>query len=180
MQYKKINLRYIINILLLISFNVYSQNDNRVRIDGVSAVVGDYVILNSDIDKAFLEMESEGISLSGVSRCDILEKLMKDKLYTHHAIQDSIEVSDSEIYDYVDQSINFFSEQLGSLEKALEFYNKPDEATFRDELFKLNKEQKLSSLMQSEIVEKVEITPEEVKQFFESIPKIKYLFLVRN
>ena len=38
-----------------------------------------------------------------------------------------------------------FSEQLGSLEKALEFYNKPDEATFRDELFKLNKEQKLSS-----------------------------------
>ena len=95
---------------------------------------------------------------------------MKDKLYTHHAIQDSIEVSDSEIYDYVDQSINF-SEQLGSLEKALEFYNKTDEATFRDELFKLNKEQKLSSLMQSEIVEKVEITPEEVKQFFESIPK---------
>ena len=60
---------------------------------------------------------------------------------------------------------------MGSLEKALEFYNKTDEATFRDELFKLNKEQKLSSLMQSEIVEKVEITPEEVKQFFESIPK---------
>ena len=134
-------------------------------------MVGDYVILNSDIDKAFLEMESEGISILGVSRCDILEKLMKDKLYTHHAIQDSIEVSDSEIYDYVDQSINFFSEQLGSLEKALEFYNKTDEATFRDELFKLNKEQNLSSLMQSEIVEKVEITPEEVKQFFESIPK---------
>ena len=171
MQYKKINLKFIINLLFIICFNLYSQNDNRVRIDGVSAVVGDYVILNSDIDKAFLEMESEGISILGVSRCDILEKLMKDKLYTHHAIQDSIEVSDSEIYDYVDQSINFFSEQLGSLEKALEFYNKTDEATFRDELFKLNKEQKLSSLMQSEIVEKVEITPEEVKQFFESIPK---------
>ena len=50
----------------------------------------------------------------------------------HHAIQDSIEVSDSEIYDYVDQSINFFSEQLGSLEKALEFYNKPDEGTFTE------------------------------------------------
>ena len=108
MQYKKINLKFIINLLLIICFNLHSQNDNRVRIDGVSAVVGDYVILNSDIDKAFLEMESEGISIQGVSRCDILEKLMKDKLYTHHAIQDSIEVSDSEIYDYVDQSINFF------------------------------------------------------------------------
>ena len=172
MQFRKIDLKYIIKLLLiLIIGDVYSQNGNRVRIDGVSAVVGDYVILNSDIDKTLLEMESEGISLLSVSRCDILEKLMKDKLYTHHAIQDSIEVSDSEIYDYVDQSIDFFSEQLGSLEKALEFYNKPDEATFRDELFKLNKEQKLSSLMQSDIVEKVEITPEEVKQFFESIPK---------
>ena len=79
---------------------------------------------------------------------------MKDKLYSHHAIQDSIEVSDSEIYDYVDQSIDYFSEQLGSLEKALEFYNKSDEATFREELFELNKQQKLSSMMQSKIVEK--------------------------
>ena len=59
MQYKKINLKFIINLLFIICFNLYSQNDNRVRIDGVSAVVGDYVILNSDIDKAFLEMESE-------------------------------------------------------------------------------------------------------------------------
>ena len=117
MQFRKIDLKYIIKLLLiLIIGNIYSQNDNRVRIDGVSAVVGDYVILNSDIDKTLLEMESEGISLLSVSRCDILEKLMKDKLYTHHAIQDSIEVSDSEIYDHVDQSIDFFSEQLGSLE----------------------------------------------------------------
>ena len=42
---------------------------------------------------------------------------MEDKLYAHHAIQDSLEVSDTEIYSYVDQSIEYFTEQLGSLEK---------------------------------------------------------------
>jgi len=98
---------------------------------------------------------------------------MKDKLYSHHAIQDSIEISDTEVYDYVDQSIEYFIDQLGSLDEALKFYNKSDEATFRDELFQLNKQQKLSALMQSQIVEKIEITPEEVKQFFQSIPKVK-------
>ena len=183
MQLKPIDLKYtslfykiIFSISLLFLSDVYSQNSKKIKIDGVSAVVGDYVILNSDIDKTFVEMESEGISIAGVSRCEILEKLMKDKLFTHHAIQDSVDISDSEVYDYVDQSIEYFTEQLGSLEKVLEFYNKSDEASFRDELFQINKEQRLSSLMQSEIIEKVEITPEEVKQFFSSIPKIEIPF----
>jgi peptidyl-prolyl cis-trans isomerase SurA len=53
----------------------------------------------------------------------------------------------------------------------LEFYNKPDEFSFREQLFEINKLQKLASLMQSEIVSKIEITPEEVRSFFESIPE---------
>ena len=97
---------------------------------------------------------------------------MEDKLYAHHAIQDSLEVSDTEIYSYVDQSIEYFTEQLGSLEKVLEFYNKKDELSFRDELYELNKIQKLSQLMQSKIVDDVEVTPEEVKLFYESIPVV--------
>ena len=47
---------------------------------------------------------------------------MEDKLYAHHAIQDSLEVSDTEIYSYVDQSIEYFTEQLGSLDKVLELH----------------------------------------------------------
>ena len=81
-------------------------------------------------------------------------------------------MSDTEIYSYVDQSIEYFTEQLGSLEKVLEFYNKKDELSFRDELYELNKIQKLSQLMQSKIVDDVEVTPEEVKLFYESIPVV--------
>ena len=176
MLYKQINLRFfhnffkIIFILFFKLHNSYSQDQGKYKIDGVASVVGDYVILDSDIDKTFSEMESQGISTKNVTKCELLGKLMEDKLYAHHAIQDSLEVSDTEIYSYVDQSIEYFTEQLGSLEKVLEFYNKNDELSFREELYELNKNQKLSQLMQSKIVDDIEVTPEEVKLFYESIP----------
>ena len=66
----------------------------RIKVDGVSAVVGDYVILDSDIDRAIVEMESQGMSTNNISRCELLGKLMEDKLYAHHAIQDSLEIRD--------------------------------------------------------------------------------------
>ena len=156
------------------SFLIQGQDQlsNRIKIDGVSSVVGDYVILDSDIDKAMLEMESQGINTKGVSKCQLLGKLMEDKLYAHNAIQDSLEISVEEVYSTVDQIIDNFTRQLGSIEKVLEFYNKEDEASFRQDIFEINKIQKLSSLMQAKIIENVEITPEEVRMFFESIPKI--------
>jgi peptidyl-prolyl cis-trans isomerase SurA len=161
-------------LFLLFSFLSIAQNNtstNRIKVDGVSAVIGDYVILDSDIDKTLVEMKSQGISTKGITRCQLLGKLMEDKLYAHHAIQDSLEFSVEEIYSSVDQIIDNFTQQLGSIEKVLEFYNKEDESTFRQEIFEINKIQKLSSIMQSQIVEDVEVTPEEVRIFFESIPK---------
>ena len=147
-----------------------SDKSSRIKIDGVSAVIGDYVILDSDIDKTLVEMESQGVNTKGISRCQLLGKLMEDKLYAHHAVQDSLEVSVEEIYSTVDQIIDNFTRQLGTIEKVLEFYNKEDEAIFRQEIFEINKTQKLSSMMQSQIIEDLEVTPEEVRIFFESIP----------
>ena len=176
--YKQKNLKFSLKlfkitfVLFLHIQSLFSQETLRFKLDGVASVVGDYVILDSDIDKTFSEMESQGIPTKNVTKCELLGKLMEDKLYAHHAIQDSLEVSDTEIYSYVDQSIEYFTEQLGSLDKVLEFYNKKDELSFRDELYQLNKIQKLSQLMQSKIVDDVEVTPEEVKLFYESIPVV--------
>jgi peptidyl-prolyl cis-trans isomerase SurA len=160
--------------LLITSAGIQAQDAlaSRIKIDGVSAVIGDYVILDSDVDKTILEMESQGIDVRGISKCQLLGKLMEDKLYAHHAIQDSLEVNVEEVYSTVDQIIDNFTQQLGSIEKVLEFYNKEDEATFRQDIFEINKVQKLSSMMQSQIIENVEVTPEEVRVFFESIPEI--------
>ena len=166
------NKRLLVSTFCLLSLTLTAQqNQTRIKVDGVSAVIGDFVILESDIDKMILEMQSQGMSTKNVNRCDLLGKLMEDKLYAHHAIQDSLEVSDQEIYDYVDQSISYFTEQLGSIEKVLEFYNKPDEFSFREELFEINKTQKLAGLMQEEVVKSIEVTPEEVREFFDAIPR---------
>tara|TARA_B100001057_G_scaffold66063_1_gene59833 strand:+ start:4907 stop:6250 length:1344 start_codon:yes stop_codon:yes gene_type:complete len=162
----------IINSFFILLIFQFTFSQEKIKVDGISSVVGDFIILDSDIDKVLIDMESQGISTRGVSKCQLLGKLMEDKLYAHHAIQDSLELSDNEIYDYVDRQLEYFTEQLGDIEKVLDFYNKKDEISFRDELFEINKTQRLSEMMQQTIIEKVEITPEEVRQFFESIPRI--------
>lgn len=171
MRLNQINMKYL-NSILLFLFMQFSYSQEKIKVDGISSVVGDFIILDSDIDKVLIDMESQGLSTRGVSKCQLLGKLMEDKLYAHHAVQDSLELSDNEIYDYVDRQIEYFTEQLGGIDKVLEFYNKRDEISFRDELFEINKTQRLSEMMQQTIVEKVEITPEEVRQFFNAIPAI--------
>ncbi len=162
--------------VLLSSFSIgHAQVDSitkptRIKIDGVAAVIGDYVILDSDVDKAYIDLQSQGIPTTNIERCSLLGKLMEDKLYAHHAEQDSLVVSDAEINDYVGRTIDYFVQELGSMEKVLEFYKKSDEQSFRSELFDINRVQQLSQKMQSKIVEEIEVTPEEVRTFFDKIP----------
>lgn len=146
-------------------------NSGRFKVDGVAAVVGDYVVLESDIDKMYIELQSQGVNIKDVTNCNLAGRLMENKLYAHHAIQDSIMVSDAEINANIDQQLEYMTQQVGSLEKVLEFYKKDNEAEFRAELFEINKQNRLASEMQRKIVEAVEITPEEVRAFFASIPE---------
>lgn len=142
----------------------------RVKIDGVAAVVGDHIILESDVDKTFLDLRQQGASIEGLTRCKLLGKLMEDKLYAHQAIQDSIEVSPGEVRDRVNQSIEYFSQQTGGMKELLKFYAMEDEASLRERLTEITKVNILTQRMQSKVVSDVEITPEEVRLFFEKIP----------
>lgn len=143
----------------------------RIKIDGFAAVIGDFVILESDIDKSLIDLKTQGVPTADISRCQLLGKLMEDKMYAHQAIQDSIAVSDGEINSYVDRQVAFLVEQVGSMPKVLEYYKKDDEKSFRDELTQIVKERMLAERMQSKIVEEVEITPEEVRQWYNKLSK---------
>jgi peptidyl-prolyl cis-trans isomerase SurA len=147
------------------------QTGQRVKIDGIIATVGDYIVLDSDIDKAYLEISSQGGSVKDISRCQMMGKLLEDKLYAHQAIQDSIKVTDSEIKGMMEERLNYMVSQIGSLEKVVKYYKKDSEEDFKSYFFDILKEQKLASEMTKKIVEEVEITPEEVRNFFKSIPK---------
>ncbi|MBT8235010.1 MAG: peptidylprolyl isomerase [Bacteroidia bacterium] len=143
----------------------------RVKIDGIAAVVGDYVILESDIEKTLIDLKNQGASSEDITRCGLLGKLMEDRLYAHQAVQDSILVSDDEVNATSDRQIQQLIQQVGSMDKVLKFYNKTTVEEFREELFNINKLQMLSQKMQQKIVGEIEVTPEEIRQFFFKIPE---------
>ena len=158
----------LLTVLFFLSQFLFSQE--REKIDGVAAVIGDFVVLESDIEKQFTQLRVSGVSMENISKCQVFGKLLEDKLYQHHAIQDSIEVNQAEIQSYVDQQVNAFAQQIGSMDKLLEYYKKDSEQELRSEMFELNKNSELAKKMQQSIIEEIEITPEEVRQFFNSIP----------
>lgn len=141
------------------------------RIDGIIATVGDYVVLDSDIDKSFLEISGSGGSIKDITRCQMLGKLLEDKLYAHQAIQDSIVVKDEEVKEKMTQQIDYMVEQLGSMDKVISYFKKSNEDDFRTDLFEILKQQKLAAEMQRKIVDPIKITPEETRTFFKRIPE---------
>ena len=174
MQYRIKNFKFITKslvIFLAATLSLHAQ-ENKKKIDGVVAVVGEYVVLDSDVDKMYIELESQGVSTDNFSRCNLMGKLLEDKLYAHNAIQDSITVSNDEVESAVNQQIEYMKSQVkGDIDKVLKFYKKDDEIAFRKELFDLVKTNKLSGLMTRKIVENVEVSPEEVYTFFNEIPE---------
>jgi peptidyl-prolyl cis-trans isomerase SurA len=146
------------------------QSNQRQKIDGIVATIGDYIVLDSDIDKSYLEISSQGGSIKDITRCQMLGKLMEDKLYAHHAIQDSIKVTDAEVNGMMEERLSYMVGQVGSMEKVVEYYKKDSEEEFKTYFFDVLKENKLTSEMQKKIVDEIEITPEEVRDFFKKIP----------
>ncbi len=143
----------------------------RIKAAGISAVVGEHVIVEFDIDLSFIQLQQQGSSIEGLTRCQMLGKLMEDKLYAHHAKQDSIIVPDDQINSRLDQQIQYMIGELGSEEKVVEYYRKKNISELRKQLFEVNKAIALAAEMQKKVIENVEITPEEIRSFFYSIPE---------
>ncbi len=154
-----------------VALNDSLKKFNRYKAEAVTGVVGDYVILDSDIDKSYIEIQAQGGSIEGITRCQLMGKLMEDKLYAHQAKIDSILVPDTEINQKIDQQIEYMVSELGSEEKVAKYYRKDNMADLRKELFEVNKTNELAGAMQRRVVEKVEVTPEEIRQFFYAIPE---------
>ncbi len=164
----------ILTLILILTISAYGQ-EKRTKIDGIAAVVGDEIVLNSEINQLKIQLKQQGIDTKNLNDCKILERLMQDKLLLLEARKDTlIKVSDKEIESTIDQQIEYMKTQMGgSLEKVLEFYNKKNLVELKSELTRLNKNKRLSEMMRQKIIKDVDINPEEVKTFFNAIPKDK-------
>jgi len=165
---KFINKPFILQFLILTTSITIGQNKEKV--DGVVAVVGDYIVLDSDIDQEFIQLKAQGIDTKNITRCELFGKQLEDKLYAHQAIQDSIIVTDAEVNSYMNEQIDAMVGQVGGMDKVLKFYKKKNEEEFRSYFYDIIKMNKLTSQMQKKIVDEVTITPEEVRNFFKGIP----------
>lgn len=145
-------------------------------IDKIVAIVGEQMVMLSDVDNQYWQMIMQGKTKSFELRCEIFEELLLQKLLLAQAKADSIEVSESQVNDELDRRIRFFVAQLGSPEKLEEFYQKSI-LEIKDEFRGLIREQISIQQMQAKITENVTITPKEVKKYFsilhpDSIPRI--------
>ncbi|WOC39911.1 peptidylprolyl isomerase [Polaribacter sp. HL-MS24] len=170
MPYKTKVSKYIKSIILLSFFAISIQGTaQKVKIDGVAVVIGKNIVLDSDIDKFKQEVLSNSEGKIEISDCEMLEQLMLQKLLSHHAIIDSVTVSDSQINASVENNIAYFKQQYGSVEKMVSAYGFNDEDDLKKELYKIEKENALVKQEQQKITEKVDVTPEEVRLYYQGL-----------
>lgn len=139
-------------------------------VDEVIWVVGDEPILKSDVEAMRLQAEAEGIPLKGDPDCTIPEQIAVQKLYLHQAAIDSIEVTESEVAQGVDQQIERWIQLVGSQEK-LEEYQRKTIADIRRDMRDDYKNTVLVQKMRQKLVEDVTVTPSDVRRYFSGLPE---------
>lgn len=159
-------------ILALFSFLVPCRAQEAQVIDRVVAVVGQNIILQSDIEAQYMQFRLQGGIKGSASsiRCEILEDLMFQKLMLNQAEMDSITVTDEQVESEVDRLIRYFISQLGSQEN-LEKYYKKDMNEIKEELRRMRRDQMLQEQVQQTILANVEVSPAEVRRCYNELPK---------
>lgn len=156
--------------LLLTCAMAAKAQPRKAVVDKIVAVVGDRIILYSDIRNSIEDAKRQGQNVPDNADCMLMEQALVSKVLMLQAEKDSLPVTDEEVEAELDQRIRYFVNQLGTRE-ALEEYAGKTIYQIKDDARESVKERKLAEAMQQKIVGAVKITPTEVKAFFDKIPK---------
>ena len=140
-------------------------------VDEVIWVVGDEAILKSDVEVMRLQAEAEGVRFPGDPDCAIPEQIALQKLYLHQAAIDSIEVTESEVNQSVDQQINYWLQMVGGSKEKLEEYRKQSITQMRASMHDDFRDRQLIQKMQEKLVEGIKVSPADVRNFFMNVPE---------
>jgi peptidyl-prolyl cis-trans isomerase SurA len=141
----------------------------QIPLEGIAAVVGDEIILSSQVAQQYAYLKQNGYSDDGGLYCEVLEQFIIQKLLVARAKLDSLKVTDEQVERELDRRLDIMISQLGSREVLEEIYGKPIpllKAELREEV----REQLLAEEMRQKITEKVQVTPQQVRDFFAQIP----------
>ena len=160
-------------LVLLVSLVslVKAQNDSiGAIVDEVIWVVGDEAILKSDVEAMRIQGQQEGMRWKGDPDCAIPEQIAVQKLFLNQAIIDSIEVTESEITQGVEQYLDNMITAIGSREK-LEEYHKKNLSQIRADLRESYRERQMVQGMQQKIAKDITVSPAEVRNYFKDLPQ---------
>ena len=162
-------------VILVSLFSLFSlvkaQTDSiGTIVDEVIWVVGDEAILKSDVEAMRIQGQQEGMQWKGDPDCAIPEQIAVQKLFLNQAIIDSIEVTESEISQGVEQYLENMINVIGSREK-LEEYHKKNISQIRADLRESYRERQMVQGMQQKLVKDLAVTPAEVRRFFKDLPQ---------
>ncbi|MBK9448154.1 MAG: peptidylprolyl isomerase [Bacteroidetes bacterium] len=156
-------------LAILVSFIGFGSSLQAQLLDKIVAVVGEDIILLSDVENQFAYFIANGQKDDGTLRCQILEKLIIEKLLLNKARQDSLTVTDDQIESELGRKLNYFIQGFGSIAKLEEEYHKPL-IEIKADLWPEIQDQLLVERMREQIISKVVITPREVKKFYNGFP----------
>jgi peptidyl-prolyl cis-trans isomerase SurA len=171
MQHRTTISKYIKTTIFALFLGLLSLQTSaqKIKIDGVAVVIGKNIVLDSDIDKFKQEIEQRSEGKVKITDCEMLEELMQQKLLAHHAVVDSVTVTDSEVTQRVDRSIQYFTQQYGDVEKVIKAYGFNDLEDLKKELTTVQTETLLVEKEQQKITEKIDVTPEEVRLYYNGL-----------
>ena len=158
---------------LLIFFPVITsglRGQSGVVVDEIIGRVDDYIVLRSELESTYLDILSRGERISGNTKCAVLKDLITTKLLVAKAEIDSVLVDDSQVDQELNSRMALIINQIGSEEEIERYYNKTI-AEFKRELFDDIKEQLVARKMRQEVLNEIEVSPEEVKEFYDGIPR---------
>ncbi len=143
----------------------------KVIADKIVAVVGDKVILKSDIDNAIIDMQRQNVEVPANVKCITLEQAMGIKALVLQAEKDSLPITDEEIETDIDNQIRFYIGQYGSKDELERVAGKTVyqlKEDFKDGF----RDRKLAQAMRNKIVEDVKITPKPAAGLHKKVPVV--------
>ena len=156
-------------LLVLLLFILTNNLLFSQTIDKIEAIIGSEILLTSDIENQYNQILSQGIIQTNNIKCDILDELLYQNLLIHHAkIDSTIEITEDEVNQEVNKRITFFESQLGSLNKVEEYFKRSID-NMKEELSIVVTDQLYTQKKQNIIINNVNITPNEVKDYLNSL-----------
>lgn len=162
-------IKYTLSLFLLTFTGVVFAQQDLTTIDKIIGVVGDEIILKSDLMNQSIQ-RAQGTTPDKAVQSQVMEELLFQKLLVHQAKVDSVEVSDQAVQSEIDKRLEYYIAQHGSKQKFEEFYGK-SVAEYRAEFEEEIRDQLLAENLQRQLFGNIKVTPGEVLDFFNSLPK---------